>query len=148
MPGSTVDSGMGTTIVAGTSGFTGNLLSVKVNAGKRKVIDTSHMGTTAASTNEVGNMTAILSDLSGGGEVTFDVHFNTGQSGVTAQPPLNRVAETWTITWPKTTGDNTAATWAFSGGCTSYEVDDSMEEAIKASVTVAILSKITVTAAT
>ena len=147
MPGSTVDSGMGTTIVAGTSGFTGLLTSLKVGGMKRKMIDSNHMAIAAPGTNEVGNMLGILSRLSGGGEVTFDVFMNTGQSGVTAQPPLNRVAETWTITWPKAAADTTAATWAFSGGCTAFEVDDQMEDAVKCSVTVAILSKITVVAA-
>lgn len=148
MPGATVDSGMGATIVFGTSGFTGNLLDIKFGGVKREAIATSHMGITAPGSNKFGNKTFIASDLSDPGEVTFTVHLNTGQSGATAQPPIDKVAETITVTFPLATGGSTAATWAFTGFVTDFDVDVQMEDAIKATVKVKISGNVSITAAT
>lgn len=146
--GSAADSGMGTTLVAGTSVFAMQLTSLKVNGVKRKAIDTSHMGTAAAASSKFGNMTFIASDLVDGGEVQCEGFAHTLQTVTTQQPPIGQAAETWTITWPKLSTDAVASTWAFTGFCTACDTDFPMEDIVKYSITLKVSGNVTVVAAT
>ncbi len=148
MVGAAVDSSLGMTIVFGTSGFTGELLSLSHGGISRESIDTSHMGIAAPAADKFGNMTSIPGDLSDPGELTFEIHLDTGQVGVTKQPPIDQATETITITFPKASGDGAAATWAASGYVTDFEMSADLDDKVTASVTVKFTGNVTVTAAT
>lgn len=148
MAGATVDEGHGITVVFTTSGFTGELESVDWSGVTRESIPTSHMGTAAPGANQFGNETSIPSDLSNPGVLTMVVAANTGQSGATAQPPIDKVAETVTLTWPLVAGGATAATWAASGYCTSLGMPIEMKTKILWTLAWTISGNVTIVAAT
>jgi hypothetical protein len=94
---------------------------------------------TAAGT--IGGHTFMPPAYADAGEVTCTFHFDPDVS-----PPLNTAAETLQITWPKYTGDATAANWAATG-CflTSCEVNDPLEDIMTITATWKISGNITVT---
>ena len=145
MAGSTADIGTGATVVFGTSGFTGQLTDVGFSM-ERPEISSAHMALAAPAANKFGNGTWIAGDISNV-EMTMTVQLNTGQSGVTAQPPIDRVAETITVTLPKTTGDSTAATWAATGFVKSMDVSIPLEDLVTADLSIRLSGNVTVTAA-
>ena len=140
MPGAAVDVGHGTTITFGTSGWTGNVESVSWGGIARTVIETSHMGTTAAGANQFGNRTFLPGDLIDPGTITLAVHFNPQTN-----PPIGAVAETVTITFPLVAGDSTPANWACSGFVSSFDIQDNMDDKMTASMVVKLSGKCTMT---
>lgn len=143
MPGTTVDVTTGSTIVFGTSGFTSEIMSFTWSGIAREPIDTSHLGTAAASSNEFGNRTFIPGRLIDPGEATLERHFDPDQD-----IPIGAVAETITITFPLVTGDTTAANWAGSGFATAFDVTGPLDEKMTATMTVKFSGNITMTDAT
>jgi hypothetical protein len=143
MPGLPVDVGIGTTITFGSSGFTAEITDVRITGFNRNAIETSHMGTTAPSTNQVGNKTFVPSKLSDPGSLAMTIHFNPNTN-----PPLDAVAETVTVTWPKAPADATAAYWSASGFVTSYDITAALEAVMVANLTVKFSGKISMTDAT
>ena len=140
MPGAAVDVGHGTTITFGTSGFTANIESVSWDGIARTVIETSHMGTTAAGANQFGNRTFIPGDLVDPGTLTMNIHFNPQTN-----PPIGAVAETITVTYPLVAGDSTPATWACSGFVSAFSLTDPMDDKMTAVLTVKFSGKVTET---
>jgi len=137
MAGSVVDNGMGVTLVGGTSGFTGELISLSVGGMTREAIEVSHMAIATPTAPDFGGKAFIPADLSDPGNITFTVHANTGQATANV-PPINSAAETWTITWPQT-GAETAATWV----CTGFVTDTTLNMEMEAPVTFDITVKLT-----
>lgn len=148
MPGTAASTAHLARVKFGTTGWTGSLKDFSVTGVSRAAHNTSHLGLTAASTNQFGNMTYLLSSLVDGGELSMRVLFNVGQSGVTAQPPIGASAETITIYMPKASGDSTSATWAFSGGCTGYDATFPEDGVVEQDIRVKVLGTVSVTAAT
>lgn len=140
MPGLAVDSGVGTTIVFGTSGFTAELTEVRWSGIARQALETTHMGTAAAGANKFGNKTFIPAKLSDPGMLAMTVHFNAQTN-----PPIDAVAETITVTFPKATADAVAAYWSASGFVTAFEITDQMEAVLVANVTVKLSGNVTMT---
>jgi len=141
--GGTVDVGTGTTIVFGTTGYTAELLSISWSGMARDAIETTHMATdTTPGTTEFGSATFMAVDIADGGTVTAEVHFNPDTT-----PPLGDTytAETITITFPKYGTDATAANWAFSGFCTTFEVSAPMEDKMTATLTIRVTGGVTIT---
>lgn len=149
MPGATADTGMGCTLVLGTTAFTGRLRSFSWSGISREVVENNHMGLSAPSSGKFGNAEFLAVDIVDPGEVQFVVRMNTGQSGATAQPPIMQMpaSETITVTWPKATGDSTAATWAGTGICTGVETGAEMNAGIDLTVTYKLTGNVTITAA-
>ena len=143
MPGLAVDSGVGTTVTFGTSGFTANVESIRWNGIARNAIPTFHLGTAAPGANKFGNKTFIPSRLSDPGELQMSVHFNPQTN-----PPIDGLAETVTITFPKAPADSTPAIWSATGFVTAYDLTDEMEAAMMANMTVKISGNVTMVDAT
>ncbi len=139
---SVVDIGTGTTIVFGTSGFTAQILDVNPPNLSRESIPTSHMATAAPGAGVVGNKTFMPGDLVDPGELTFDIHFNPD-----TLPPIHKVVETITITFPLPAGMSTPATWAGQGFVTNYDPADPLEDKMTGALTVKMSGGITVVAA-
>ena len=142
MAGTTVDIGHGATLVGGTSSWAADILSISIDGSSRAAIDTSHMGTTAATATNFGARTSIPDALDDAGSVTLEVHFDPDNVVPTAL-----VAETWTITFAKVAADATAAIWAFSGFCTDYSASVPFDDKYTASMTLKISGLVTQTAA-
>jgi len=99
----TGDTGNGATLALGTTGAVGNVRNIGEIAKELGKIETSHLGTT-------GQKTYIPDDLEEPGEVEFEVEWTT-----TTTLPSTGVVETLTITYPKRTGEATAANHAGTG---------------------------------
>ena len=103
------DTGNGTTLSFGTSGFTANIYSISGATFDREALETTHLGTTAFKEY-------IADDLVEPGE--FEIEFEWNQSFSTF-PPISGAAETITVTYPLKSGELTNATLAGTGFLTS-----------------------------
>lgn len=120
------DTGTGTTIAFGTSGFTAEIMSVNGNDISREDIETTHMGTT-------NYKTFIPGDLVDGG--TLEVEFSLDPDD---QPPVTAAAETITVTFPVPSGLSSGATYVFSGYVNSWSFTDAKEELMTGSMTIKV----------
>ena len=95
----------GTTIVFGTSGFTGNIHAIGGRTETREAVKDSHIATTGQHTYIAGSLTE-----AGQTEITFewDQSFSTF-------PPITAAAETITISFPLKSGERVKATEAGTG---------------------------------
>lgn len=118
------DSGTGTTITFGTSGYTAELLSVDISDQERGHIDTTHMGT-------IGSRTKAPLDLVDRG--SLDIEFNFDPD---IEPPIDQAAETITLTFPLPAGQITAGTLAGTGFMTNYSVGIPLEDKMTATATI------------
>ena len=142
MAGSTVDTATGITVVFATSAFTAEVKDVSWGGISRESKDISHQGNAAPGAGKFGNMTFMPGDLSDPGELSLEIHFDADQ-----EPPIDQAAEPITVTWPKVSGDTTAATWAGEGFITSFEQSATLDEVMTASITVKFSGNITMVAA-
>ena len=86
----------GTTITFGTTGFTANLINVISWTGvSRPAIDTTHFGSTQASTRQIGGRTFTPGKLIDPGTLEIEIQYDP-----TAEIPIRRDAETITIQPP------------------------------------------------
>jgi len=141
--GVNVDIGTGTTIVFATSAFTADLLSVDWSGITRESVETSHMGTAAAASGKMANKTFIPGDLTDPGEISIEIHFNPED-----EPPIDAAAEIITITWPLTSLQATAATWAATGFMTDFVITDPLEDKMTATATIKLSGEVTLTVGT
>jgi len=142
MAGFTVDVGTGITVVATTSSWTAELLSVDWSGITRPGLETTHMATAAAGAGKFGNATYIPGDISQPGTLSLTHHLNPDTT-----VPIDLVAETWTLTWPKAAGDATAATWAASGFATDYSTSAAIDEVMEATLVIQLTGNVTITPA-
>lgn len=103
----------------------------------RASLDTTHSG----STN--GSATFIPSDIEDWGEVQIE-----GLLKCDTIPPLSSAAETFTLTFPISSGNTTAATWAGSAFMTNFSASVPYDGMMTFSATLKISGIITVTAGT
>lgn len=102
------DTGNGATITFGTTGFTGEIISIGGNEASLEALDTSHLGTT-------GNMTKAPADLVDQGDFSIEFFFDPD-----TQPTIGTV-ETITVTFPVPSGGLTGATLAGTGFINSFK---------------------------
>lgn len=114
-------------IITGASGFLAEIVSVNGPSASRKILNTSHMGTT-------GWHTKIAGDLIDGGQLRCRIRFVPS-----TLVPIDEAAETWTITWP----DSAATGWSFTGQMVNFEITSELEELIEADATIEVMSAIT-----
>jgi hypothetical protein len=100
------------------------------------------MGTAAPGAGKFGNKTFKPGDLSEPGTLEIEGHLDPDD-----EPPIDQVAETWTVTFPLVAGDATAANWAASGFAVSYSVDNGLEEVMTIRMDVKLSGNITQVAA-
>ena len=103
--------GNGTSIVFGTSGWTGSIISISGTSQSREALEDTHLGIT-------GERTFVPDDLISPGE--FDIEFYWDQSAGTF-PPITAVAETITISFKLKPSETVQATLAGSGFATESE---------------------------
>lgn len=139
----TADTIFGTTVTFGTSSFAAKVLDVSWDGVSRAAIDTTHHGTTVASTNEVGGKTYIPAGISDGGSLTLEIQYNPDDD-----PPMDGAAETITVTFPFSGGDSSVQPKiAFSGFATDYSMSgNGLETVATASLTVKVSGVVTLTA--
>lgn len=114
-----VGEGIGTTLVAGTSGFNAKITAVD-GGPTRGSIETTHLGTTSTKS-------FIAASLYDAGEFSITV-----QHDPTISVPIDAVAETWTIDW-----GGSGSVWSFSGFLTDYSAGATIsEELMEATFTV------------
>ena len=136
------DIGTGATILFGTSGWAGNIVSISHGGVGRGKVGTSHLGT-------VGGRTYIPTDLYEPGEL--EVEFQVDTTNVKAStgagnkfPRYNTAAETITFKLPVPTGSSTAASIAGSGFVIGpVEFDNPLDELITGRFTVAFSGNLT-----
>lgn len=142
MPGTNVDVSTGLTVAFGTSSFSGEVIGLAIDGITRVSVPTSHMATAAPGAGTFANMTFIPGDLSDGGSVTIEYHFNPETT-----PPIDAVAETMTLTWPLAAGDGTPANWAASGFFTDIGIAAPLDDKMVQTVTFKVSGNMTVTGA-
>lgn len=148
MPGLGADVGQGTTIAFGTSAWAARVKSARWTGISRQAIDVSHLGIGDAGANKFGNKLSIPSRQTDPGVLEVVCHLDTGQSGITKQPPIDEAAETITLTFPKAPADTTAAKWEANGYTTDAGVEIPEEGSIDITLTIKLSGNVTVTAAT
>lgn len=126
------ETAFGTTIVFGTSGFTGTLAypSVEDTAERASYDSTALNNTLPVGANQYGGRTYLPAALSDPGAITLVVLHDH-----TKWPPINGDAETITITQPLRSGFSTAATWAGSGFVTAVSTPLGVDDLIRQTVT-------------
>lgn len=129
------DTGTGTTITFGTSGWTGQITNVDWDQLTRAVIETSHLGTADANTY-------MPSDRYDPGEITIEGNFDGDDETPIAEDP-----ETITVTFPLKSGDSTPGNWAATGFATSFRFGLPDEEKQTFTMTIKLSGAITYTAA-
>lgn len=123
------DIATGITLVAGTSGWSVEIVDVNGPNLSRDSIDVSHQGSTNA-------LDFSPADLYDPGELSLSVHFNPDNL-----PPIDQPNETWTITWPA------GATWSASGHMTGFQPTGSLNDKMTADVTIKFNGDVTVVTA-
>ena len=142
MPGYDVAASFGITVEFLTSGFSAEIMDIDGPSPSRGSIDVTHQGVGTPSAGQFGNRLFIPEDLVDGGEVTLSCHFNPD-----TVPPVHGANETVQITWPKASGDTSAATWSFPGHVTNYPVSAPLGDKMTADVTVKVAGTVSVVAA-
>lgn len=132
-----VNSGFASTITF-QSGFFAQILSMSWDGISRPAINTTHMGSTAATATNFGVATYIPGKVTDPGALTVEFHFNPDTN-----PPIDAVAETITIGFP---GSATPATWAGSGFMTDFSLIDPLDDKMTARATLKFSGLITTTA--
>jgi hypothetical protein len=117
-----VNVGTGTTIAG--NGYAAQLTDLQWGSITRESLPTSHMGTALGGTAEFGGHTFMPGDLADPGEITATFHFDPDLT-----PPINSAAAAITITWPET------GTFIGSGFCTSFEINDPLEDVMTCTCT-------------
>lgn len=141
MATATVRNSQGTTIVFTTSTFSSSVVGAKWSGIKRKAIDVSHFGVADAGANKFGNQLFTPGKLVDPGELELNLHFDPDKN-----PPIGAAAETVTVTFPKALStDATAPNWAGTGFMTEYEVDEVLDDIIKATCKVKMSGEVTMT---
>lgn len=138
----TADIGTGTTIAFGTTGFQAQVTGVSLAGIAREAIDTSHMATTPTPAGKMGSRTFMPGDLSDGGELSLEIHFDPDDV-----PPISQPAEQVTVTFPIPAGLTNGATYVFSGFVTGFQANVPLEDKMTGTLTVKVSGPITVTAA-
>ncbi len=118
-----VDLMTGTTLTAGTSGWTAEQLLISPGTTSRPSIPTSHLATAAAGVGEHANATFMPGEIVDAGTIEVEGHFNPD-----TEPPIDQPAETWTIQWPASGGDATGPSWAASGFMTDFTPTGSLDD--------------------
>ncbi len=118
--------GDGTTITFGTSGFTGEIVTIDGPNGTRAAIDGTHLGST-------NYKTFTPSGLVDGGEVSLNVHYNP-----TVALPVQGVEETITID-PNGSGQ----TLSFPGFIISFGHSFAVDELMSQDITLKVSGTIT-----
>lgn len=132
----TLCTGFGTTIVFGTSAFTGSIYNVSRTGGTRKAIDKTHMG--SANSRYEFCPAALVDD----GTYELEVEFNPNISA-----PIDGAAETITITYPLGT-QITAAKDVFTGFVTNISQRVPLDDRLTMTMTLKISGKVVRTVAT
>lgn len=99
------DTGHGSTLTFGTSGFSASIVSMTGVKKSRPVINASHLGTTGAEEKIPG-------DLEDHEAFEIECHFTPGAAG---SIPSTGVVETITKSYPTAAGQSTPGTYAGSG---------------------------------
>lgn len=137
MADTSVDCGHGTQVIFATSGFTAQLVEIRLRSLARSIVQSSHMGTTAASAGQFGNRTAIPGQLESPGQLVMDAYFNPQTN-----PPIAARPEAITIRWPLPTGAAFGAVWEMAGFLVNLDIVDSQDEAIAVTATVQLTAPI------
>jgi hypothetical protein len=115
--------GYGTTITFGTSGLTGELLSVDGMSLERDAVETTYMASAE-------QWREFIPGLRNAGEISFEMAFDPTEDPDT---PITGDVETITVTWPD---DATVLTWACDGFLTSFQPSAPIDDRITVSGTI------------
>ena len=85
MADTSVDCGHGTSVTFHTSVFTAELVHLRLRGLARRALESSHMGTTAATMGQFGNRTYQRNRLEDPGQLIMDIHFNRPLGGTDAK---------------------------------------------------------------
>ena len=135
------DVATGATLTGGTSGWTAQFTGIIPGGFTRESIETSHLALAAPSAGTFGNRTFIPGDLSDPGQIEIEGSYNPDDI-----PPIDAVAETWTIQYEASGGDSSGASLAGSGFMTDFNPTGAIEEKLGFTATIKFSGPITRTA--
>ncbi len=126
------DTDIGTSSTLTFAGFTAELINVDWGSIERAEHETSHMGTTNAST-------FVMGDLYNPGDITAEVHFKS-----TEKPPLNGAMATLTLTVRAGATRTDGTTWVATAGLKSFQLGVPLEGLMTATAVFKASGEITV----
>ena len=101
-----------TLVVTGSTGWTPAITSITPGPATRAALEDTTLATTA------GKNTFVPDDLVNWGDFTIEGYYDQSATVITA--PIAAAPNTWTITEPLKTGENTAANVAGTAFCTEF----------------------------
>jgi hypothetical protein len=126
--------GTGSTIAFGSSLFSSDLISITLPENVREVIDTTHLGTTAAKTKKPAKLINV-------GEITCEFDHDPSAIDLTKRDP-----EQITIRYPLLTGQATPTTLVFNGFVSSQGGEEmKIDQRMITKVTIVVNGDITKT---
>lgn len=134
---------VGSTLAFGTTSWAAKVTAVNLAGVEAVVHDVSHMGLTVPTHPILGNRVKIPGGLIDPGHLEVEFWANPG-----TPPHVGAAAETLTFTYPLATGDSTAAKFAGSAICKSFEGQASLEQPWKGKAVFEITGGLTFTPAT
>lgn len=124
--------GLGATVTFVTSGLSLQVRKISDSGPTRDPKDTSHLGTTEASTDEYGSRTFIPGKLIDPGELTLEVYYDSD----TQLEAIEDAAEVIRITYALGYGESTPSKDEGSGFVTNVSYDIDPDEVSVASITI------------
>jgi hypothetical protein len=126
--------GTGASIAFGSSLFSADLISLTLPESTREVIDTTHLGTTAAKTKKPAKLINV-------GEISCEFDHDPSQLNLTQRDP-----EQITIRYPLLTGQATPTTLVFNGFVSSQGGEEmKVDQRMMTKVTIVVNGDITKT---
>jgi len=132
-----VDLGTGITIVFPDSGFAAEIVDMGISGISRSMSDTTHLATPQAASGSHGSKTFLPGDLSDGGVLEIEGHFNP-DDGIPIESPSEQV----TINWPDNAGVSAAAKWEFPGAMFDFNITGPLEDKMGFTASVKALGEV------
>jgi len=145
MSSTEVRSGIGTTIVFGTSGFTARVKGYTDLSVERETLDGTHMGSAVSATTPFTDLIfkeMCPGDLATVGDLQLDIVFDPDANDL----PIAAAEETITLTFVKVGAQVTGATWAFTGFVSKFDAAIPHDGMITGSITLVVNGEPTWTA--
>lgn len=146
MAGTAVNVPAGTAVVFGTSSWAPEVYTMAFPSLTRETVEVTKLSDGPAAT-KFGGRTHIPVDLVDIGQLVLEVYFAGNESPDIPQR-IEDVEELITITFPLVVGDDTAPIWVTSGFVTGLEINNDLEDALRATVTIQLVDDIAITVST
>lgn len=127
-----VDVGTTTTLVLAPDPFAAEIMSLSHGGMARPIIPTGHLATPQPGAGQFGGITKMQGKLADPGELSAEVHHDPD-----LLPPVNKGAQTATMTFPIPDGMAAGAKYVGSALCSGFQIGIPFEDKMTGTLTLA-----------